>query len=958
MNHRFRGARVRALLLALFVLALTALVGGAATSAAGATTTDVVVQLDGTPLGIVRANGGDVEAARASLQASQDAFLARAAAAGVEVSVLTTPFEAVGTAATTVPLRYFWALNGLAVRVPADTVDTLRAIPGVANVEPVREVRALLSTSVPYVGAPSVWQQHGIRGEGMNVADIDTGIVWDHPSFSTDPATPPGDLHPKVKKYYTFTAALPDGYGHGTHVGGIIAADSSLGHPVVNPATGYGVSLFDGVAPKANLFAYKVLSDAGSGSDAVVALGIDFAVRDGAQVLNLSLGGTADAPNSPSAVAVANAMAAGSLAVVAAGNTGPGYSTVGTPATRQEGLTVGSSTDPGDDQFYVNDRADAQRFALNMMANSPRPPTDDPIEAHYVYVGEGCSPADYATRELVRGRIALIKRGTCTFTVKKELAQANGAVAAIIFNNVAGNFSGTMTKSTIVVGALSDTDGQHLVSHTGSNGLSSHTLQFDPNFDARVGQISGFSSRGPTDDYRIKPEIVAPGDSVTSAVPQVASTLWEPSGYAEAGGTSMAAPHVAGAGALIRQKHPSWTTREVKAALMNTARPLVDPAGRPYSIMAQGAGLLDIPAAITTPALILEPSHSFQVVRTGGAKRTVKQTFVISDKSGSRSSWSLSWADGGTNLPASGWSVSIAKPDVNVPAGGTASFTLSLTIDGSVLPEGDYEGRVVATNGTKRLTVPIFARHNREPVETKTAPVLADPGGTNTTGTYTLSWTDPNSDKLGYRVQQASSHSVALSDNAEAGLAKWRTEPPPLGWAQSNLQAKSGSSSFASGNNDARNATLTTANAISVPESSEASISFWSYEDTEPEFDFGYVEASSDGGSTWVTLLRIDGQSDGWVQRHANVRGMSGNVLIRFRYTTDELISAPFFTGWFVDDIVISVAKWATIAETSRGKTSYKVENQPNGTYFHRVQGVYRDGGGPPSNVVDIIVRR
>ena len=77
-------------------------------------------------------------------------------------------------------------------------------------------------------------------------------------------------------------------------------------------------------------------------------------------------------------------MKAGSLAVVAAGNSGPGYSTIGTPATRQEGLTVGSSTDPGNNQYYVVDRADAQRFALNMMANSPTPPKDNPIEAHYV----------------------------------------------------------------------------------------------------------------------------------------------------------------------------------------------------------------------------------------------------------------------------------------------------------------------------------------------------------------------------------------------------------------------------------------------------------------------------------------------------------------------------------------------------------------------------------------------
>jgi minor extracellular serine protease Vpr len=962
----FRNVRRAALLVAV------ALVTGAVpvVEATGSSTSDIVVQLGGTPAGVTRAEGGDAQAQIARLRASQDKFLARIAAAGISASVLTTSVQQPGQAATAVELRYFWTANGLALRVPAGSERTIASLPGVVHVEPVREVKAFLDTSVPYTRATTVWQDYGYRGEGMDIGDIDSGIAWDHPLFTTNPAIPPGPAHPKIKKYYTFTAGLYDGNGHGTHVGGIIAGDKSLGHATTNPVTGYGAALLDGMAPKANLFGYKVLSDAGSGSTAGVALAIDQSVRDAADVINLSLGSDVDVPNSIEAVAAANAMAAGVMVVLAAGNAGPGYSTVGTPATRQEPLTVGSSTDPGNDQFYLDDRQGNERFALNLMSNSPRPDAN-PVEAQYVYVGEGCTPVEYATRAPVAGRVALIRRGTCTFSVKKELAQANGAAAAIIFNNVAGNFSGTMSRSRIVVGALSDVDGQHLVGQTGANGLSSATVRFDPNFTSRVGEISGFSARGPTDDYRIKPEIVAPGDAITSSVPQVGSPTGvnELSGYSEAGGTSMAAPHVSGGAALVRQAHPDWGTREVKAALMNTASQLIEKTdNKPYSIMDQGAGLMDVRAAIDTPALILEPSHSFQRVCSGGGSVSRSHTFAILDKSGNAGTWSLAWADGdgknrnnqGRTLPAAGWTQSFSTSSVTVPANGSGSFTFRLSIDGATLAEGDYEGRIVATNGSRTLSVPIFARHERCAVEGLPSPVLADPGDTSN-GSYTLSWSDI-ANEVGYRAQQSTDLSVVFSDGAEDGMAgKWTTEAAPNGWQQDcTLNWKSGNCSYWSMNSDQRNATLTLASPVSVPAGSEITLTFASYEDTEPDFDYGYVEVSDDGGATWAEELRINGWSDGWVNRQAVVDGVSGNVLIRLRYDTDELLSAPLYQGWFVDDIQIAVASWSATGDTGADATTLAVSQSASATYWHRVAGLFGNAAtptiGPWSNVVDIVV--
>lgn len=961
-----------ALVVALSLLLSALAVGRAVQPVTAAESVDVIVQLDGTPAAIVRSQGGDPQAQIAQLRASQDRFLERLAAAGIDATLLLTPVQqASQDVAASAPLRYYWTLNGLAIRVPSASLGTVAGMPGVVNVSKVRQVVAFLDTSVPYTGATSVWEDYGFRGEGITVADIDSGIAWDHGVFTTDPAAVPGVNHQKITKYYSFTAGLYDGNGHGTHVGGIIAADSSLGHPIPNPETGWGEALLDGVAPLATLFGYKVLSDAGTGLNASVVLAVDQAVADDADVLNLSLGSDTDVPDSPEAVAVANAMAAGHFVAVAAGNAGPGYSTIGTPATRQEILTVGSSTDPGNIQFYLEDRDGGERFAMNLMSNSPEPSDDPPVDAQYVHVGEGCTPAEYALKPVME-KVALIARGTCTFSVKKDMAELHGASAALIYNNVEGNFSGTMSPSQIVVGALSDVDGQHLVGQTDLTGLSGETVLFDPDGDARVGQVSGTSSRGPTDDYRIKPDVVAPGDSITSSVPQVANPVGvgDPSGYSDAGGTSMASPHMAGAAALMTEAHPDWTTREIRAAFMNTAVQLVDPAdGTPYSIMDQGAGLVDIRAAMDTPAVIVNPSHSFGEVRSGAGTVTVSADFTIIDKSGG-GTWSLAWEDGngknrggeGRALPATGWSQSISPSSVTVEAGESATFTLTLTIDGSQLAEGDYEGRILATGGGVTHRVPIFAHHDtRPPSVQRDTPVLDDPGDTSTTGNYTLSWSDVAGEE-GYRAQESTDVAVVLHDDAEGGLAvHWTTEAFPFGWSDSSLQANSGSQSYWSGNTDERTTTLTLAEPIPVPDGSEATVRFASFEDTEPTFDFGYLEASDDGGATWASYLTINGFSEGWVERSASLSGMSGDVLVRFRYVTDQLISAPLFTGWFVDDVEISMGSWASIGDTAADETTLLVSDQESGTYYHRVAGLFDSGSstpatGPWSNVVDITV--
>ena len=110
-------------------------------------------------------------------------------------------------------------------------------------------------------------------------------------------------------------------------------------------------------------------------------------------------------------------------------------------------------------------------------------------------------------------------------------------------------------------------------------------------------QIADFSSLGPTLDLRLKPDLVAPGEVIRSARHNGGYTLFE--------GTSMSTPHVAGAAALILQKHPDWTPEMVKAALLNNALPLDGPR-----LWAQGAGRLRVTEAVNATLLAMEPSLS------------------------------------------------------------------------------------------------------------------------------------------------------------------------------------------------------------------------------------------------------------------------------------------------------------------------------------------------------------
>lgn len=222
--------------------------------------------------------------------------------------------------------EYNYCLSGMAARVQPDAIEEIRKMPEVEGVYIDQQSQKLdTGYGIAQIGAPHVWQQFGITGAGIRIAIIDTGIDYLHPDLG-------GGFGPghKVVGGYDFVNSDQDPIddnGHGTHVAGIAAANGVI----------------KGVAPDANLLAVKVLDGFGFGFDSNIIAGIEWAVTNGANIINMSLGdifGGGD-PDDPLCQAVDAATQAGVLVVCAAGNAGA-YNTVGSPAAARTAVAVGA----------------------------------------------------------------------------------------------------------------------------------------------------------------------------------------------------------------------------------------------------------------------------------------------------------------------------------------------------------------------------------------------------------------------------------------------------------------------------------------------------------------------------------------------------------------------------------------------------------------------------------------
>jgi subtilisin family serine protease len=527
----------------------------------------------------------------------------------------------------TVTFRYKVLINAFSARLSAQAAATLAARSDVRSVQPVSIVRKSLSTSVPFIGAPQVWSTFGARGQGMRVAIVDTGIDYTHASFggegtpeaydANDPTFIETDSFPtdKVIGGFDFVGenydVLDDDTsndtprpdfdpldedGHGTHTASTVAGINVPGQ------------VGRGVAPRAELYAYKVW-DVGNSTDDVLVAAYERAVdpnqdgnvNDQVDVLSFSGGVDYGTLNSLEAKAAQRVVDLGTVFVASAGNSGHqavgGSAYIsGTPSITRGVIGVAASIDeflatlltvispPGvvlpDNGLMVHQdwSGDLPAGGLTDDLFDGREIDDastDPADAQFC----AALPANSLAGETVLVYKGSTGAGDCDGSLKVFNAEAAGADAVVLvslfgglpFGLGAGAFGDQITIPVVMV---SGADGAVLFEtlspgYPGTfntvvvNANLGDTLTPVPGFDDAM---TDFTSEGParlTND--LKPDISAPGFNIAAAA------VGSGNEAAELSGTSMAAPHVSGVATLLRQLHPSWSPAQIKGVLMNQA---------------------------------------------------------------------------------------------------------------------------------------------------------------------------------------------------------------------------------------------------------------------------------------------------------------------------------------------------------------------------------------------------
>ncbi len=551
--------------------------------------------------------------------------------------------------------RYRMVLNALAIVAPIEAADKIKAAMNVVMIEREgvfsRPVKPRFSSffnlfnepptkwaqnSAAFIGAEKLRTQ-GITGRGLRVGVIDTGIDYTHKMLggagteeafkAIDPSQPnagfpsakvaggidlvgskydatSGDLNLRIPK----PDANPiDESGHGTHVAGTIA-----GH-------GDGIESYTGVAPDAILYAIKVFGAGGSSGDAPIIAGLEYAadpngdgvLDDQLHVVNLSLGSDFGSKHLLYGEAVKTLSLAGTSLVISAGNSGDEDYIVGAPGTHEEAISVAASIDDMEHNWKFSAVeflfASGEAKITELVEGPISKPVEETENVHGELVAVGLADKDFdeETKAKLKGKIALIDRGVVPFIEKLKRAEAAGAIAAVVVNNTEGEpmAMGGEGKVEIPAGMIRKALGDEIKSAVAAGQVVEANFATDKKIEKPelVDTITEFSSRGPRSiDSLLKPELSAPGESIVSAE----------MGSGDKGvgmsGTSMAAPHVAAAVALLMQKYPGISAQQVKSLLMGTSTFLVDGEKKAYSLTRQGAGRIQVDVAAEA-GLVLAP---------------------------------------------------------------------------------------------------------------------------------------------------------------------------------------------------------------------------------------------------------------------------------------------------------------------------------------------------------------
>ncbi|KAK5821293.1 peptidase S8/S53 domain-containing protein [Linnemannia elongata] len=526
-----------------------------------------------------------------------------------------------------ITLRHeFWdTINAVSVSVRDEGVlkEILTQIAGIKMVEPVvmherpeainHEIHAFggASKAKKYdvhelTGVKAVHDSLKLYGKGIKIGIIDSGVDYHHPALG-------GCFGPGCKVAYGTDFVGDDGRspdndpmtdcdGHGTHVAGIIAANDTT---------------FIGVAPQATLGAYRVFGCEGGTSNDLIMKALLRAAGDGMQVINLSLGGPGGWRQDREARLADELAKNGTIIVAAMGNEGQmGLFEASSPGVAGAAITVASTenefrsnmyftkqfggTKPPRAILYLGD-VDMNFFNTTLVAVSPG--TSGKV------ANDACKPI---TQDL-SGKIALIRRGDCTFKIKIANAALAHASGVILMDNVPSTgFAADTEGAVIKVRTITLDDGEYLLKtirqlkkeKEGIKLLAGKGPKQVSNPDG--GFLSVFSSMGPDSELNSKPDIAAPGGQIWSTFPIKLGS------YASLSGTSMATPYIVGCVGLYLEGLPNGdhSAKAIKTAFQNSAQPRKQQKGyKGYaSVTQQGAGLLSMLDILSTQ-VVVTPSH-------------------------------------------------------------------------------------------------------------------------------------------------------------------------------------------------------------------------------------------------------------------------------------------------------------------------------------------------------------
>lgn len=651
--------------------------------------------------------------------------------------------------------------NGIAAKVDATKLGQIAKLPGVKAIHALNTKTLDNASSVPLIGAPEVWANAGLNrptGRGITVGVIDTGIDYLHTDFggsgraadyAANNETVAGDgFFPtgKVVGGYDFVgddydASDPDAdtpapdpdpmdcNGHGTHVAGTAAgygvnADGTTYTGPWNTSTPFNsLRIGPGVAPEADLYALRVFGCGGSTD--VTDAAIEFAVdpngdgdfSDHLDVINMSLGSDYGSAYDTSSIASDAAAEIGVLVVTSAGNSEDTYFISGSPGSSARAIAVASSVDNADvyDAFRVNTppaiaglKPGSESANFNWAGKAP-------VTGDLVYPPSqrsGCQPFSPANAALLAGKIALLDWtkidgvNECGSGARVNNAANAGAIGVILVYNepelditIAGS-----TRIPSIITLLSI--GQQLKANLNASGTGIN-VTLSPEFrnstrvidNSKVDTLSSFSSRGVRrGDSALKPDITAPGQSIFSAdtgTGTQGTTL---------NGTSMAAPHVAGGMALLRQVYPDWTVEELKALAMNTASsPLrIDPAAgsTQFAPGRIGAGRITLTDAVDSDVIAYNADDVGYVSVSFGAvevlnSRTMVKNIRVRNKGTTSATYAVSYAPS-TDIP--GVTFTVTPANVTLAGNASANIVVTMTATASAMTH-TRDTTVSATQG-------------------------------------------------------------------------------------------------------------------------------------------------------------------------------------------------------------------------------------------------------------------